>query len=1048
MKTTLLKLLKLRENEGKKVLLFFLFALFLQSGVSIGESVSSSLFLINVGFEQLPIIYILTPILMILVYFPIYSKFIKRYSEDKFFIVSLASLTVINVIIVFAIKFSKTYIPTSVYTLLFYFVMLYTVIWATALYTMFWNFIDSFFDILDSKRIFSIFSAGTAIGAIIGGSSVSLLTQFFQAVDLLLVWSFFAFLTLSMLIIINKNHKKIPVQEEHEEEDDGKDGLFQQLFDMLIIMKTSPYVLFLSSVFFISIILATTLEFEYMSILSKDKTEESLAALFGKIFAIVNIFNLIVNFFLFNRLVLHYGVRNMTLIQPIAYIIAFAALSVSRDTEVALLGFFVVQGILVSIDYNNQNLLYNGIRSSVKYKVRTFIENLGEPIAVAVAGLFLLFLSNQITPTDIAYIAGTLAFIYLIFVLFLRAEYPKSMVANLKSNWLDFSSESTTLLSNIDAQEVQELYQYSKDEKNKELSLDILSEYEPLDTLKELLPYLNSVSNEVYEQNKFLLKRLLTHGDPKIPRFVIEWIEENMAGLSLNLIRELGMHGFISSKKIAPMFTSSDPKRQATSAIVILNSPYPDDLSKANDIIHSLIHSTGIQYISEGIYALGKSKHSEYAFFISKFLQDKSPQIRFQALSAISSLSNPTLSRLIPEILRIFKDASAKERAISLKILQKIKDSQCVIPLLRQSEILTPYERRHIIKLIEELGLQTVPSIVTVLIEDKFSYSARSIAARTLGKLAFAQLKSLEEELILKEIEHAYLYLYKHYSINLSLQESSHKRLELICAFYKDIHKSVLEFILEILTIGGRLPDFEMIKTAINSNNAKSRANAIETIEQSTDNNIFALLLPLLDERSIKDRIDFYHAKFDVQKIDTGSILQEALASNNSLEQNIALEVVYHTNEDYKDIFRQTLAKNPAKDVKQALLLLLDNKDKKTKAYKLNLLTEHDFFKSFNLFELSMLLEDSSIIEVKASQELSNDNLKNVYIKVQEESQSLAQEVIGLENFLKKQSFQGHIFQEASLYLRLTHESILQSIHTYPTMGITFAQKMSRYETV
>jgi len=1044
MTSSLLKLLKLRENEGKKVFLFFMLALFLQSGVSIGESVSSSLFLINIGFEELPTIYILVPVIIVLVYFPIYTKYIRRYSEDRFFQVSLVFLTIVNILIVLTIKFLKVYIPPFIFSLLFYFILLYTIVWATALYTLFWNFIDGFFDILDSKRIFSIFSAGTAIGAIIGGSLVSVLTEYMPAVDLFFLWSLFSVLTLIALVIISKTYRKIPVQEEHDDDD----GIFEQLAFMAKSIMTSPYVLFITTAFFVSIILATTLEFEYMGIFSQNQTEESLAALFGKLFVIVNIFNLIVNFFLFNRWVMSYGVRNMALIQPIAYILAFAYLSITKEFEAALFGFFVVQGIGVAIDYNNQNLLYNGIKSSIKYKIRTFIENLGEPLAVAFAGIFLVLLTNKLEPNNIAYVGSGLAFFYFIVILLLRAEYPKSMVKNFKSDWLDFSSDSKILLQNLDAEEIQELHKYTHENKSQELALDILCEYEPLDTLEKLLPYLNSTSRVNFEKNRPLLKMLLNYSDAQIPRIVIKWIEENMFYLNLNLIRELGVHGFISTKKIAPMFASSDPKRQATSAIVLLNSSFPDDLSQANDIINSLMKSENLEHTREGIYALGESKHSEYAFFISNFLEHENNEIRFQALRAIQTLSNTSMSRLIPNILNIFKEASSREREIALEILKKIEDSQCIIPLLQQSDILTPYERRSIISLIEDFGLQTIPSIVTVLVEDRFSHSARSIAARTLAKLAFAQLKSLEEELIMNEIKNAYRHLYTHYNIELYPNEKSHGRLKLLSDFYRDIHKNTVEFILELLTIGGRLADFEMIKTSIKSQNAKSRGNAIETIEQSTDKKIFSLLLPLIDARSIKESIEFYKSKFKVDFIDIEGIIKNALSSNNSLEQNIALEISYYTSTQYKSIFREILKKNPSGEVKNSILLLLEKKEDKTKVYRLTLLSQNFLFSSFNIFELYMLLKDSRIIYMQKGEEFFKDEPESVYVRISDGLPSHVDEIIGLESLLREESPPVYACQDNLVYLQLQNKSIIQSIHAYPTMGIIFAQKMSSYENI
>ncbi len=1043
MKKFIFKILKIRKNEASKIFYFFIFAIFLQSGVAVGESVASSLFLVNIGYEQLPIIYILTPIVMLVFYFPIYSFFVKKYDEDKFFKVSLLFLIVTNILIFIGIKLLKDILSPQIFNLLFYFTFLYTTIWAIALYTLFWNFLDSFFDILDSKRVFSIFSAGTAIGAIIGGTLVSIITEYIPAISLLLIWSIFAFLTYISLLIIKRKFKKISTDLD-EEEDEG--SFLKQLDIMWQNIKSSRYVLILSIVFFVSIILSTLLEFEYMNILSQDQDEESLASLFGKLFAIVNIFNLFVNFFLFNRLVLAYGVRNVLLIQPIAYLIAFGYLSIYLGFEAGLLGFFVVQGVLVSIDYNNQNFLYNGIKSNIKYQVRTFIENLGEPMAIAVAGFFLFFITGKITPSEIAYIGITLGSLYLIFTIILRYDYPKAMVANLKADWLDFSKNDKELVSNLDSKELIELDKYLKvDNLQKKSALSILYLNDIHKTLKLLLSYLNSVKIIQFQLSKKLLKDILNSKDSEIPKIIIEWLEKNSENLNINLIRELGVYGFIPSQKVIPMLSKNSPKLQATAAVVIWNSQYPNQLSLATEVINNLLNQKNKKTIKEGIYAIGESKHTRYAFFLSKFLKSKNFSVRKQTLLAIYELSDKTLSRLILPILEIFKNGNQTERELSLNILRKIKDSQSIIPLLKISSILRPYEKRKVILLIEELGLQSIPSIVTVLVEDRFSYNARSIAGRTLGKLAFAQFKALEEELIINEIKNAYRFLNFHQILQSELKHYKDDNLMLLSLFYRDIQKVVLEFILEILTIGGQLPDFEMIKTALRSNNAKSRGNAIETIEQSTNKKIFTLLLPLLDARDVDDVMAFYKSKFIVDSFSIEDILDIALKSNNSLEISIALEVISIKKENYLTLFRKKLREYPSPEIEKAIFSLLDKSGEITIVEKLVILIKNKLFKRFNIFELSSMLNSSNMIDITKNNFIYKDETKIIYIYVvldgiASDGDCIYKkgDIIGFNYIFNNDKIKNIICSDNIKLLALRRESIIDTIYLYPEVGIEF----------
>src|SRR3546814_17286895 len=52
-----------------------------------------------------------------------------------------------------------------------YFVLkLYLVMWYIALYTLFWNYTDAYFDIQDAKRLFPLFAAFCALGTATGAA--------------------------------------------------------------------------------------------------------------------------------------------------------------------------------------------------------------------------------------------------------------------------------------------------------------------------------------------------------------------------------------------------------------------------------------------------------------------------------------------------------------------------------------------------------------------------------------------------------------------------------------------------------------------------------------------------------------------------------------------------------------------------------------------------------------------------------------------------------------------------------------------------------------
>jgi MFS family permease len=961
MKKRLLRWINIQEAESSKIFYFFLFSMFIQVGVVIGESVANAMFLVTIGIEKLSIIYMITPFIILFLYMPIYSFFKSRYGEKSFFTSSLILLISVNVFIYLFVANASNFIAKDSFEYIYYFILLYTTIMVITLYTLVWNFIDSFFDTLDSKRVFSIFSAGTAIGAILGGVIVSTVSQHFSANILFLFWSLFSLFSLFTLLKISSSFTLM-----NKEEEEKAIPISRQLLAMFHTIRSSTYVMVLLSVFFISVLLAIILEYEYLEILSQDQSIESLALLFGQLYIIVNIFNLIVNVFLFNRLVIRFGVKNVLLIQPIAYLLVFSYLSVSIGIEAGILGFFIVQGLLVSIDYNNQNLLYNAINTKIKYKVRTFIENLLEPFAMAVAGLILFSIGADYSISQVAYITLLIAVVYVVLALILKYKYPLAMIRKLKDNWLDLTDNEIHIIENIPLAERKQVSIYLN-KTNAPLITRIMCSYDEENAIEILLNYLNKSDESVYYKSELLLQELLNASNPKVLNKVIHWLENNDKHLNIILKKELGGRGFIASKHAPLALENKNIHEVSATSLSLLNSQYPHDFSRAISKINILLHSHKTEEIIEGLYLLGKSKHRQYVFYVASFLKHSEEVIVSQALDTIYQLADHHMNNLSPDILEIFINGSKSQRLLSIKVLARIKDTSSIIRLFDRIETVSIYEKYEIMDMIMTMGLQSIPALVRVLLERKYSYFAKSIAGRCLGRLDFSQFKDIEKGLILREIESIYKLLYIYHIVLEEYHERQDDRLLLLCKYFQDKHQFVLEFVLEILSIGGSIPSAEGIKTSIRSRNINVRDNVVETIEQSTEWDIFRILLPLLDGRDIEDIIYFYQKNYTVFEYDLEAILEYSIYAHHELEVAIAITLIPTIHSNPLEIFRQKLLSTKSIKIKKMIFASLNSEKCDNSIFTLAKVSHYKSMSYFNIFVLYIMLEEAKIIQYTVS---------------------------------------------------------------------------------
>ena len=403
----------------------------MQCGIAIGISAADALFLNYQGASQLPIVYLLSPI-VIVGYIISHTFLIGRLGIAKVFDITLVLLAFALIGISFLLTGSlmETAAAQSVY----YAAKLLSMVAFVALYTLYWNVADSYFNILDAKRLFAYLSAGCAVGAASGGALVYWLTAYFRVEQLFLLWALLCLLSIPVAARIRSSCKKLDSEQTIDDR-----SLMDEIKNLAGTYRRSSFAICITASLFITLILCLICEFQYYGIFAAERSDSELAALLGSLNFAVSIFNLVVNLFLFNRLVEYIGVKNLTLIQPIAYMAVFCFLVVDHTEMAAVMGFFIYHGLFISIDGNNFNLLLNALPNLERKQLRTFIEGACEPLAHAFVGGGLVLTALYLSPAQISMIGLALAVICLLTAFLLRTYYATAMVDNLRSDWLDFS---------------------------------------------------------------------------------------------------------------------------------------------------------------------------------------------------------------------------------------------------------------------------------------------------------------------------------------------------------------------------------------------------------------------------------------------------------------------------------------------------------------------------------------------------------------------------------------------------------------------------------
>ena len=746
---------RLEHGEWVKLIQFGLFGFLLQMGMGIGFSAGDAAFLSNVGADSLPVIFLLTPIVMVL-YTAIFSFLLVRSSIGHMVDFTLGAL-IAGGATLWALLDAG--LDPEWQTILYYILKLYLAVWYIALYTLFWNFTDTYFDIQDAKRLFPLFAAFCALGTATGALFVSLFASSFPMHYFLLIWAGIALLTAPLARFLRRRWGQIAENDMAATEHD--DSTVNQLAEVGRAFRNSRYAIVLTMTLFITLLMTNLAEFQYSKVLQDGRSEAELASLLGALYAAANLFNLVVCLFVFNRLVARFGVRNVAFIQPLTYFAVFGYFFLQGGTGAALAAFFAYHGVLTSIQYNNENLLFNAVPSHVKRPLRTVMEGMCEPVASLVAGGFLLYAANHLDMRELSGIGVITGMVLIGVVVALRQLYPAAMAANMRFGWLNFGDRSA------------KSPQYDPDA------------YDLLETTARV---------------------------------------------------DGGMEGDIARSLLQATEPLSPPSKSAA------------------DLEHL------VQKLEAG------------------------PEDREAALKTLIASATSEDFYLIPELAARLPALNQEQRLRIIDLFGRISDVEAIPEILAAAGGLSPRDRRAVAAILAAMGETAIPRLLFAMGDRTTTYRIRSIAARALAELSLAQFMSHLDGLVQTELRDTGRLLASADRLERSDRQSA--SLVLLARTQRERVAASIDFALELLSLGGRLPNADLLIVSLHSANAKVRGNAIETIESGVDNATFRQLEPLL-------RVHGPAAGEESEKGDIDGLLEKALRSGRSTEAAAAADILH-----------------------------------------------------------------------------------------------------------------------------------------------------------
>jgi hypothetical protein len=247
-----------------------------------------------------------------------------------------------------------------------------------------------------------------------------------------------------------------------------------------------------------------------------------------------------------------------------------------------------------------------------------------------------------------------------------------------------------------------------------------------------------------------------------------------------------------------------------------------------------------------------EEQESEATEAFAAKLADPSPSVRKYALQALVSVVGPGDIGLVGPLVENLPVMDRASRRTILDLLAAIGDVEAIPQILSAGARLSPRELRAAEAMLVGFGEAAIPRLMQGLRNAQTPYRARAVAARALSTLSPAQFLSQLDRLVAEELGETGPRL----AVAERFEAEAHRSaaMSLLAHAYRQRIAEAVDFTLELLALGGLLPDFDLLIVSLHSANPKVRGNAIEAIAAGVDHATWKRLDPLVNRRAVAER--------------------------------------------------------------------------------------------------------------------------------------------------------------------------------------------------
>ncbi len=835
-----------REGEAVTGILMFVYSFLVMTAYNNIKPSAASKFIEDVGADNVPYVFLLAGLTMgfIMNY---YSRAVGK--VPKLWVLPGTQIVIIALLVGFwfLFKLDQPWVSAA----FFFFGRLLLGIF---LISQFWTLANDIYDPRQAKRVFGFIGGGSSLGGMTGSGLTALLVKRVGTENLILFSAAILALCFFLILEIQKRTRSREDARFTSREEQHLGG-----GEAIAMLRSSRHLKLIALVIGFSALGAATLEQQlYMASAAEVVGKDSITSFLAQITFYISIIGLVIQVYFTSRIYSLLGIGFAMAVLPVSLGATAIVILLNKALWAASVARVSDSALRYSLDKTTRETLFLPLPAELKLKAKGFVDVVADRFIGKGLGSVVLLVAIKL----LGFTWWQLSFLSLVYcgmwlVLTRKAKKEYMAVFRRSIETMELTPERLTIEAG-DAATVETLVEElgSEDEQRVLRSIELLETLEKRNLVTPLL---------LHHQSARVRARVLAAARDVGPELFSRWLPavEKSLGDEDPDVRATAVEALASLKNgetrdlMRPYLQDTDPRIAATAAVALAATSDERDRQEAQRVLERLA-GDGREAMAparrEAARAIARTTDPRFRQLLLPLMHDADVTVAREAIKSARQLGDADLV-FVPTLISLTRDRRLKNAA--REALASYGEE--VVPALAyflQDEEEDPWVRRHIPGTLARIASPaSVDALVVCLVsDDGFLRYKAVLALERLRKDRPATVVPEEPVAKLLRQEATRYFRYLGLSYNLVDQGGLARDTLVAQAISEKLSRS-FDRIFRLLGLIYDRNDVRAARFAIERGDVRSRASAIEFLDNTLSGPLRKMVVPIIDEMPLSERV-------------------------------------------------------------------------------------------------------------------------------------------------------------------------------------------------